>query len=131
MFTSQILAIGLLIAAPLTSAHGMITAASGDLGGKGIGLGVTAATSNSQNDVTVFKSGTFGAAGGVRPPPKFKKLKLTPLLESNCSRKRSHRPGKDYREHSPSGFYRRWRCHNDIPSDQRRWSGTDNMLSLS
>ena len=66
MYTSQMLAFGLVIAVPLVSAHGFITAAVGDLGGKGIGLGVTAATDNNQQDVTVFKTGVFGATGAVR-----------------------------------------------------------------
>jgi len=62
MFTSQRLALGLLIAASLVSAHGKIASAIGDLGGKGAGLGILAgaANLNSQGDVTIFQGGAFG-----------------------------------------------------------------------
>lgn len=63
MFTSPILAFGVLAMVPLASSHGLISAASGELGGKGIGLGVDTAGINNQGDVTVFKTGVFGVTG--------------------------------------------------------------------
>jgi hypothetical protein len=68
MFTSHLLAFGLLAVAPLASAHCLISAASGDSGGKGIGLGVDTAEINNQGDVTVFKTGVFGSTGAVCEP---------------------------------------------------------------
>ena len=67
MFTSYFLACGLIIAAPLVSAHGKIASAVGDLGGKGAGLGILAgaANLNSQGDVTIFQGGAFGKTNGV------------------------------------------------------------------
>lgn len=61
-FIARFLALAVLASAPLASAHGMIVSASGDLGGKGIGLGVSSATSNNQQDVTIFGNG-FGTTG--------------------------------------------------------------------
>jgi hypothetical protein len=68
MYTSQILALGLLIAAPLISAHGLIASTTGDLGGIGTGLGVVSGGVNSEADVTIFKAtaGAFGETTGVR-----------------------------------------------------------------
>jgi hypothetical protein len=64
MYPSQLLAFGFL---SLASAHCLITAASGDLGGKGTGLGVLTAKDNSQADVTVFnnKANALGQTSGV------------------------------------------------------------------
>ena len=53
-----------LTLSPMISAHCKITAASGDLGGKGTALGITANSGNSQSDVTVFNSGSFGETPG-------------------------------------------------------------------
>jgi hypothetical protein len=66
MYSLQHFAFGLLVS--FTSAHCLITTATGDLGGNGTGLGVLSANDNVQNDVTVFKStaGAFGATGAVR-----------------------------------------------------------------
>jgi hypothetical protein len=68
MYTSHFVALGLLIAAPLVSAHGLIASATGDLGGNGTGLGVVSGGVNSQADVTIFKAtaGAFGETTGVR-----------------------------------------------------------------
>lgn len=67
-------AIGVL---PLVAGHCKITAAKGDLGGKGTALGITDNDGNSQSDVTVFSGGQakpFGDTPGVRlqffPPPQ-------------------------------------------------------------
>ena len=67
MFTSQLIALGLLVAASLVSAHGKIASATGDLGGKGAGLGILAgaANLNSQGDVTIFQGGAFGKTNAV------------------------------------------------------------------
>lgn len=68
MYTSQsIFALALLALSPLVSAHGKITSATGDLGGKGQGLGVVAGQDQSQADVTVFQNGVFGSTQTVRP----------------------------------------------------------------
>jgi hypothetical protein len=56
---ARLITLAVFIGVPLASAHGMIVAASGDAGGKGIGLGVSSATSDDKGDVTVF-SGGFG-----------------------------------------------------------------------
>jgi len=58
--------LGWLIAAPLASAHGLISTATGDLGGNGTGLGVVSGGVNSQADVTIFsaKAGAFGETTG-------------------------------------------------------------------
>jgi hypothetical protein len=67
MYASKLLALIAFAAAPVWG-HGKVTAASGDLGGKGTGLGILggAANANSQADVTVFKQATgLGATQGV------------------------------------------------------------------
>jgi hypothetical protein len=64
MYTSSIFALALLTA-PLVSAHGLIASATGDLGGKGQGLGVVAGGVNQQSDVTTFKQGNFGSTQAV------------------------------------------------------------------
>lgn len=62
---SQIISLSLL-AAPLISAHGLISSAKGNVGGTSIGLGVKTAEDNTLNDVTVFSSATgFGKTGAV------------------------------------------------------------------
>lgn len=73
MYTSLFLALGLFIAAPLVSAHGLIASATGDLGGNGTGLGVVSGGVNSLADVTIFKAsaGAFGETTGVRYPVLF------------------------------------------------------------
>jgi hypothetical protein len=55
--------LAVLVGVPLASAHGMITAVSGNAGGKGIGLGVSSASSDDLGDVTVFKGDGFGSTG--------------------------------------------------------------------
>lgn len=69
MYSLQPFASGLLVS--FTSAHCLITTATGDLGGDGTGLGVLSANDNAKNDVTVFKStaGAFGATGAVSLVP--------------------------------------------------------------
>lgn len=55
---------------PLVTGHCKITSASGDLGGKGTALGITANDGNSQSDVTVFQGSqadSFGETPGVCP----------------------------------------------------------------
>jgi hypothetical protein len=71
------LTLGLLIAAPLVSAHGLISTATGNLGGNGTGLGVVSGGVNSQADVTIFsaKAGAFGETTGVRIPISFESVK--------------------------------------------------------
>lgn len=59
----QYLALVALASAPLVAAHGLIVAASGDAGGAAIGLGVTSATSDNQQEVTQFGGGGFGTVG--------------------------------------------------------------------
>ena len=57
---------------PLVAGHCKITAATGDLGGKGTALGITANDGNSQSDVTVFsgrQAKTFGDTPDVRLNP--------------------------------------------------------------
>lgn len=65
MFGSSNLAVVLLLAVPLVSAHGLISSVTGDLGGKGSGFGVAANGINNLGDVTVFRqnAGAFGATG--------------------------------------------------------------------
>jgi len=67
-----------LAAAPFASAHGLISAATGKLGGNGPGLGVVAGGVNSLADVTVFRArvGKFGAlvvliSSELDPEPVF------------------------------------------------------------
>ena len=45
MYASLFLALGLFIAAPLVSAHGLIASATGDLGGNETGLGAVSGVS--------------------------------------------------------------------------------------
>jgi len=59
---ARLLALAVLLGAPLASAHGMIVAASGDAGGNGIGLGVSSPSSNDQQ-VTHFNGNGFGTVG--------------------------------------------------------------------
>jgi len=68
LFTATLISALSLVS--LSSAHCLISAASGDLGGKGQGLGVTAKGINNQNDVTVFKAsaGAFGETALVNFP---------------------------------------------------------------
>jgi hypothetical protein len=66
------LALGLLASASLVAGHCKISAATGDLGGKGTGLGIDPTVDpNSESDVTVFSGSqakTFGETPGVRAP---------------------------------------------------------------
>ena len=74
------LAIGVV---PLVAGHCKITAASGDLGGKGTALGITANDGNSESDVTVFsgtQAKTFGDTPGVRYHLPVKPLRPGPIL---------------------------------------------------
>jgi len=67
MWTPKFITFALLAAAPFAAAHGKISAASGDLGGNGTGLGIigSAASVNSEEDVTIFTAATgFGETPG-------------------------------------------------------------------
>jgi hypothetical protein len=75
-----------LFAAPLVSAHGLVSAAAGNLGGKGRGLGVAVGGDNNQGDVTVFKSGAFGSTGAVRPQPTITHLYFHADIDTGWSR---------------------------------------------
>lgn len=85
MYTSYFLSLGVLIAAPLVPAHCLITAASGDLGGNGTGLGVLTAKDNSQADVTVFKAGGFGQTQSVSSFIYVSTKKLTTRSQAKLS----------------------------------------------
>ena len=65
---TQLFTLAVLAGVPLTSAHGLIVAASGDAGGAGIGLGASSATTDNQQDVTIFGGNDFGTVG-VRSCP--------------------------------------------------------------
>jgi hypothetical protein len=70
MHTSLYLTMGLLITTLLVSAHGLISIATGGLGGNEMGLDVVAGGVHSQADLTLFKAGAgaLGATTGVRYP---------------------------------------------------------------
>jgi hypothetical protein len=60
---ARLLALAVLLGAPLASAHGVTVAASGDAGGNRIGLGISSPTSNDLQEVTQFNSNGFGTVG--------------------------------------------------------------------
>jgi hypothetical protein len=75
--STSFLVLGLLIAAPLVSAHGLIASAVGDLGGKEQEPGVVSGGVNSQADVTAFNGkSTFGETQGVRYFVLFTRLAI-------------------------------------------------------
>ncbi|MCJ1396315.1 hypothetical protein MMC18_009204 [Xylographa bjoerkii] len=60
---TKLLTLAVLAGVPLASAHGLIVAASGDAGGSGIGLGAESATTDNQQDVTIFGGNDYGTVG--------------------------------------------------------------------
>ncbi|MCJ1438723.1 hypothetical protein MMC27_008113 [Xylographa pallens] len=60
---TRLLTLAVLAGVPLVSAHGLIVAASGDAGGAGIGLGAESATTDNQQDVTIFGGNDYGTVG--------------------------------------------------------------------
>ena len=62
-FVTRLLTLAILAGVPLASAHGLIVAASGDAGGAGTGLGAESATTDNQQDVTIFGGNDYGTVG--------------------------------------------------------------------
>ncbi|MCJ1381733.1 hypothetical protein MMC17_004844 [Xylographa soralifera] len=60
---TRLLTLAVLAGVPLISAHGLIVAAAGDAGGAGIGLGAESATTDNQQDVTIFGGNDYGTVG--------------------------------------------------------------------
>ena len=60
---TRLFTLTVLAGVPLASAHGLIVGASGDAGGAGIGLGASSATTDNQQDVTIFGGNDYGTVG--------------------------------------------------------------------
>ncbi|MCJ1281129.1 hypothetical protein MMC26_000447 [Xylographa opegraphella] len=60
---TKLLTLVVLAGVPMIFAHGLIVAASGDAGGAGIGLGAESATTDNQQDVTIFGGNDYGTVG--------------------------------------------------------------------
>lgn len=119
MYISTLLAFAVLGAAPLASAHCLISAATGNLGGNGTGLGVVAGGVNSQADVTVFKStaGKFGATASVSTLLECSIGRLSDIiLGEYCSSYCLGCNDQAHRSHNPTSFEHRRHSQHDSPS---------------